>query len=130
MISVIELKNICTERLEDAKTLLKANRYEGAFYMCGYVIELALKSKICSTLGWLGYPSSAKEFENFKSFKTHDLEVLLHLSGAENQIKKNFFPEWSVVASWNPEIRYSIVRQTAQHAELMLTSAETLINNL
>src|ERR1700722_1063936 len=130
MITIEELKNLCTDRLEDAKTLFKACRYEGGFYICGYVVEVGLKMRICRALGWQGYPNTKKEFENFSSFKTHNLEVLLHLSGIETEIKEKFFSEWSVVTSWEPEIRYSSQKKTAQVVELMLTSSETLLKNL
>lgn len=130
MISVVELKNLCTDRLEDAKTLFKAGRYEGAFYLCGYVVEMGLKMRICQTLEWVGYPNTANEFKNFLSFKTHDLEVLLHLSGIETKVKAKFWSEWSSVISWNPEKRYSSEKQTAQNVELMLTSSQTLLKNI
>jgi hypothetical protein len=130
MISVEELKNLCTDRLEDARTLFNAERYEGAFYICGYVVELGLKMRICRTLGWQGYPKSKKEFDSFSSFKTHNLEILLHLSGLEFQIKEEFFPQWSVVISWDPEIRYSSEKRTAEAVQLMLTSSETLLKIL
>lgn len=130
MISLDELQKLCTDRLEDAKTLFKAERYDGAFYICGYVVEMGLKKKICHTLGWMGYPKTSNEFKNFSSFKTHNLEVLLHLSGIEKKIKEKFLSEWSFVISWDPEIRYTSQKQTSESAELMLTSAETLLKNL
>ena len=130
MISVKELKDLCTDRLEDAKTLYRAARYEGAFYICGYVVEMGLKMRICHTLGWQGYPNTKKEFENFSSFRTHNLEILLHLSGVETKIKEMFFSEWSVVISWDPEIRYSPQKRIAESVQLMLTSSETLLKNL
>lgn len=61
---------IAKERLTDAETLLNAHRYDGAVYICGYSIEIALKHKICNTLNWTGFPSTSKEFEKFKSPKT------------------------------------------------------------
>lgn len=130
MITLVELKILCTDRLEDAKTLFKAGRYDGAFYICGYVVEMGLKMKICQTLNWLGYPNTKKEFDNFTSFKTHNLEVLLHLSGIETKIKAQFLSEWSVVTSWEPEIRYLPQKQSSQNVELMLISSETLLKNL
>ena len=79
MISVQELQNLCNDRLDDAKILFDANRYDCAVYICGYAVEIGLKKRICITLGWPGYPSTKKEFEGLSSFKTHDLEILLHL---------------------------------------------------
>lgn len=130
MITLEELENISRDRLEDAKALYQAGRYDGAFYICGYAVELGLKKKICVTLGWMGYPSTEKEFNRLKSFKTHDLDMLLHFSGIENQIKSEVFMEWSIVVTWDPEMRYSSQKQTVQSAKLLLESAETLLNKL
>jgi hypothetical protein len=118
------------DRLEDAKALQSQGRHEGAFYICGYAVELGLKKKICKTLGWSGYPSTKNEFDKVKSFKTHDLDFLLHFSGVENEIKPKFWAEWSVVATWDPEIRYSSQKQKSKEVELMLKSAETLLKYL
>lgn len=130
MILLDELKTLCVDRLEDAKTLLKAGRHDGAFYMAGYVVELKLKQRICETLGWAGYPSGAREFDNLKSFKTHDLEVLLHLSGVEAKVKSQLLVEWSVVNVWSPEIRYSPRKQTDLDARNMVDTVETLLERL
>lgn len=72
MIRITDLRTIANERFADAETLLLANRFDGAVYLCGYAIEIALKYKICQTLNWAGFPSTNKEFEKFKSLKTHD----------------------------------------------------------
>lgn len=130
MISLQELENLCIDRLEDAKELFNARRYEGAFYICGYVVEVWLKLRICRTLGWLGYPHIKSEFERLLSFKTHDLEILLHLSGIEAEIKGKYLSDWSVVTLWKPEIRYSSVKRTPQDVELMLSSSEKLLKIL
>lgn len=130
MISLQELENLCIDRLDDAKVLFKASRYEGAFYICGYVVEVGLKLTICRTLNWLGFPQTKGEFEGLSSFKTHNLEILLHLSGKETEIKEKHFSEWSVVASWEPEIRYSSEKHTPQKVELMLDSVEKLLRVL
>ena len=45
MIPVAELDNIARARLEDAKTLLAASRFDGATYLCGYAVEVALKAR-------------------------------------------------------------------------------------
>jgi RNA polymerase subunit RPABC4/transcription elongation factor Spt4 len=38
-----ELKNLARKRLEDAEALYGTGNYDACFYMCGYVVELALK---------------------------------------------------------------------------------------
>jgi HEPN domain-containing protein len=87
MIPTRNVTEIARARLEDANILLTSRRYDGAIYLCGYAVELALKAKICQTLNWPGYPSTAGEFRDYQSFRTHDLDVLLHLTGREEFIK-------------------------------------------
>ena len=53
-----DIKAIAKARLKDAQVLLRGNRFDGAIYLCGYAIELALKARICQTLKWGGYPAS------------------------------------------------------------------------
>jgi hypothetical protein len=125
-----DLESLSMERLQDARALYSANRYDGAFYICGYAVELGLKRKICKTLGWIEYPNSAKDKEKYKSFLTHDLEVLLHFSGVEQYIRQVCWDQWSVVTLWKPEIRYSSEKQTDKAVKLMIESAETLLENL
>ena len=69
-------------------------------------MECALKARITTTLSWPGFPSTGKEFEPFKSFKTHDLDILLRLTGVDQQIKASSQAEWDLVVTWNPETRY------------------------
>lgn len=127
MISRVDIKKIGRARLADAEALVKAKRYDGAIYLCGYAIELALKARICKTLGWNGYPSK-NEFRHYESFRTHNLDVLLHLSGIEAKIKTKYFVEWSSVATWDPEARYkNIGSTTSQDAKLMVQSVGTLL---
>jgi HEPN domain-containing protein len=77
-------------------------------YLCGYAVELALKARIIKTMRWAGFPQTNAEFDKYKSFRTHDLEVLLHLSGWEPKIRAAFTVEWSAVSDWTPEARYHL----------------------
>ncbi len=131
MIATSELLNIARARLRDAQVLLRANRFDGAYYLCGYSVELALKVRICKTLKWSGFPEAGQDFKGLQSLKTHDLEVLLKLSGVENRIKRKYLAEWSVVLDWNPEKRYQSVGQsTQQQAKEMLTCSRRLLTAL
>lgn len=131
MISTEELRGIANARLEDAKVLLEANRHDGAIYLCGYVVEIALKARICDTLGWGGFPESNKEFQPYRSFKTHDLDVLLSLSGMEAEIKSSYLADWSAVATWAPGVRYNPVGTAdREDAELMIDAADSLLGVL
>jgi HEPN domain-containing protein len=132
MILPTELRTIARARLKDAEALLTAGRFDGSMYLCGYSVEIALKAKVCRTLKWPGFPSTNKEFERYHSFRTHDLDVLLHLSGAEAKIKEpKYISAWSVVAMWEPETRYRPIG-TANGADAtdMIKAAKILLKVL
>ena len=131
MISTGDLKNIAKARLDDAETLAASHRYEGAIYLCGYAVELGLKLRVCKTLKWPGFPGSTKEFQGYQSFKTHNLDILLHLTGVEDKIKTELFAEWSVVAAWNPESRYNPVGNVSfADVQQMISSTKSLMARL
>ena len=131
MISTADLKSIARARLQDAKVLLKAKRLDGAVYLCGYAVELALKARICRTLRWSGFPETPQEFRGLQSVKTHDLEILLRLSGVESRIRTKYMPEWSVVSGWDPEKRYQTTGQSTEpQANDMIASATKLLGAL
>ncbi len=131
MLLTQEILRIAAARLKDAEVLHSAKRYDGASYLCGYAIELALKARICKTLKWPGYPETGSEFSGLASFKVHDLEMLLKLSGRAAMVKARYLAEWSAVLAWRPEDRYSLIGSTNQQdAELMIESTRLLLKKL
>lgn len=131
MIPTKNITELAQARLEDASILLAAKRYDGAIYLCGYAVELALKAKICGTLNWPGYPSTTGEFKDYLSFRTHDLDVLLHLTGQEQFVKTSLLTEWSAVAQWNPNARYQTIGTTKEpDARLMISAAKLLLEKI
>lgn len=130
MIPKRELKRTAA-RLKDAEILWEAKRFDGASYLSGYAVEIGLKLRICKTLKWLGFPETNGEFQGLVSFKTHDLDVLLRLSGIEEQMKLNFFAEWSDLKPWKPELRYAITGSASQiSAQEMISAAKTTLKIL
>ena len=131
MINVADLRKLARARLTDAKSLLRARRYDGAIYIGGYVVEIALKARICRTVKWDAFPESRKEFASLATFRTHDLDILLALSGRERQIKSRHLAEWYGVAAWDPEVRYRMPGSaTKADADLLVSSAEALLKAL
>jgi len=102
-----ELKELARLRLKEAETLFTAGLYDGAVYLCGYVVEFALKARICRLLGVSEYPSSGK----FKPvYAVHDFNQLLLLSGLQSKLDPSnvdLFTNWSTATPWTPERRYS-----------------------
>jgi HEPN domain-containing protein len=131
VIFAADLKKIARARLADAEALFQSRRYDGSVYLCGYAVELALKYRICKTLGWTGYPGTAGEFKAYQTFRTHNLDVLLRLSGREATIKKLMFREWSAVTAWDPEARYRpIGSATKKSSEIMIQATTDLVQKI
>lgn len=62
-ITVEDLKSSSDHWVADAELLMREGRFGTAYYLCGYAIEVALKRRICLTLGWRdGYPNKKKKF--------------------------------------------------------------------
>lgn len=103
-----EFKALATLRLQEAEALFTAGFFDGCVYLCGYVVELALKARICAHLGIEEYPGR----ERLRSaFMTHNLEDLLLLSGLFPVMIPSLgktFRNWSALVEldWTPEIRY------------------------
>ena len=106
MITRTDLRKTAREYLQSAELLRDDRKYDMAVYLSGYAIEIALKDRICRTLKWRGYPATSGEFSNFRSFQTHNLEVLLDLSAIEDRIIAVLGADWEIVAEWSPEQRY------------------------
>jgi len=111
-----ELKKMSQARLKEVKVLHKSHLYDGASYLSGYVIELALKARICKILD-LDYPDTG---DVSRSFKTHKLENLIKLGGLSNKFDRelntnsDFKTNWSLIITWSEEFRY---RPTGTHSQ-------------
>jgi hypothetical protein len=128
MISKTDLRKRARAKLKDAEILFKYNRYDGAVYLGGYVMELILKARTCRNLSWTDFPETNGEFQNYRSFKTHNLDILLSLSGLENKIKLEHFIDWNNINQWNPEMRYAEIGNiTSQDAGDIIDSIKNLM---
>ena len=104
MLTRRDLQKLACLRLKEAEALFAAHCYDGCAYLCGYVIELALKAAICATIGVDEYPES-----NFRgALRTHDLEDLKLLAGMEKSFATDplLLSNWSLAVEWKPERRY------------------------
>ena len=101
-----ELQKLACLRLKEAEALFGSGCYDGCAYLCGYVVELALKAAVCSSLGVTEYPEKGSRLR--EAFKTHDFDDLKLLAGMEQAFKANDtrFANWSLASEWKPERRY------------------------
>ncbi len=125
MITRTDLRKTAPEYLQSAEILRGNRKYDVAIYLCGYAVEIALKDRICRTLKWPGFPSTSSEFSSYRSFQTHNLEVLLNLSASGDTVKAAMGTDWSAIAQWNPEHRYNPRGMyTAADAASMVNAAQ------
>ena len=59
-----ELQGLVNLRLREADALLAVGLYDGCVYLCGYVVEVALKARICATLGIDDYPEKGSRLKD------------------------------------------------------------------
>lgn len=107
MASRKQLQELALTRLGEAEALFAAGHYDGATYLCGYVVELALKARICASFGVKDYPEKGSKLR--EAMKSHDFEDLGLLAGMEHELGANrpvLLANWSLVIEWRPEWRY------------------------
>lgn len=111
------LKQIANTRLLEAKTLYTAGLYDGCVYLCGYVVETALKAVVCKTLNLAVYPVDDKYF---KTHKADQLKILAGLSPQLTLANQDLFLNWSKLTSdWDVSDRYKLGALESDARELL-----------
>jgi hypothetical protein len=118
-----EIESLAWERLDEARILYENNKFDGAFYLAGYAVELILKVRIC---GLFNIPSLFEESgqsvniitgigELRRSVKTHNLQILLVYSGLKKEfdIKVRNDPDFEninsyLIQKWSEQSRYHL----------------------
>jgi len=142
MKNLIEIKALALERLGEAEILYQNKKFDGAFYLAGYSAELMLKAKICIRMGVPNlFDEDDKVLKSIpgiseirKSIKTHNLIVLLILSGlkekfdADKSTNQHLFKANSLLFSnWNENSRYKpcgFMKSTVVHTLILLLKDE------
>jgi HEPN domain-containing protein len=106
-----DLQHLARERLREAKALLAARCWSGAYYLAGYAVECGLKSCV------INYLMATDRFPDRKFSEqcwTHNLDQLLGLAGLDDALEAAFVvaPElsenWDTVKDWTEGSRYSL----------------------
>ena len=114
-------------RLQEAKVLFDKGFYDGACYLAGYVVELAVKARICKILALTEYPETG---EISRAFKTHRYSDLLKLSGLERRFNdaittnSSLYKNWFLVKDWTEDFRYRPIGSSSKKED------EDIINAL
>jgi HEPN domain-containing protein len=118
----IRFSRVGSIRLEDAKILLRNGRYEGCYYLSGYVVECGLKACIAKLTKRYDFPDKSLGKEVF----THDLTRLLTMAkleaarDTEFRLDNEFRLNWLVVRERGEQSRYEVPGQ--QQAEDILNA--------
>lgn len=135
-----DIEALAYAKLQDAEILLANERFDSAYYLAGYAVELLLKARVCKTLGIPDFfdfdnPAKAKlknESAITRPYKVHDFEQLIILSGIyaeyqrEIETNKLFRSQWSVVTEWNENSRY-LTEINPDRVEKFITSVKAVL---
>jgi HEPN domain-containing protein len=103
-----EFQQLADVRIEEAKKLLAAGAFDGAYYLAGYAVECALKACIAKLTNQYDYPDKRFAADCY----THDIEVLVRLAGvkiardADTAANAQLGTNWLIVRDWNESSRY------------------------
>ncbi len=133
-----KIQEIAEQRLAEAELLFQNGHYDGACYLVGYCVELALKAVICKTLDLEDLFTTNYRADLVRPFKTHDLDNLLVYAGLKNKLEiaivsnSNLMSSWSTITNqalkWSEESRYKeIGTRTAQDTQKLIESVKTLL---
>lgn len=125
-------------RLEEAHSLLNGGFPDGAYYLGGYALELALKAVICKhwNVDDLFADNNTYPKDSIRVLKVHDLSRLLLFSGllenhrTEKSNNLTFSTNWSNVEKWSESARYDRGRYNPLEVRVFLNSIDDPENGI
>ncbi len=105
----LDFQELATVRLAEAKALLDAEMWDGAYYLAGYAVEVGLKAciikRVQATDAFLDRKFSERCY-------THNFVELLELTGLKpfwkvaRDADPEFFKNWKSAIAWSEQKRY------------------------
>ena len=103
-------QRLAETRVLEARTLLDAGQWSGAYYLVGYAVECGLKACVLAHVERTGVIFEDRRFSD--KCWTHDLEELVKVAGLERErgldvandldLSRN----WTIVKDWSEAARY------------------------
>lgn len=103
-------QQLAKDRLREAKALLDAKYWPGAYYLAGYAIECALKACILLHVERTGAIFQEKKYG--EKCWTHDMKDLVVLAGLNPQLEAALVADttlqenWNIARAWTEASRY------------------------
>jgi hypothetical protein len=104
-----DLRRLARIRLKEARALLRARCFDGAYYLCGYAVECALKACIAKATRRSEFP----DLDRVKASYTHNLIALVKVAGLETLLQgeaasdPDFGFNWAIAKDWSEKDRYA-----------------------
>ncbi len=103
------LQRLAKIRIREARVLLEAGEYSGAYYLSGYAVECALKACFAKTVNRHDFPEKGRADKVF----IHRLPELVSMVGLGPALNESlsdpaFELRWNVVRDWNEQSRYAL----------------------
>ncbi len=105
-----ELRQLSTQRIDEARALLAAKHWPGAYYLAGYALECALKACVLAYIERTGIIFEDKKYG--EKCWTHDIEELVRLALLTVERDKaaganlNLGQNWLTAKDWSETSRY------------------------
>jgi len=119
IVTKAEFQRLAEVRLAEAKALLDLGKWDGAYYLAGYAVELALKACIIKMLMETdAFPD--REFS--RNCYTHAIKTLVRVARLDDRLKAAgsgdpyLLANWAIVLGWSEEKRYHRVDEVEARA--------------
>lgn len=112
MATRLQFQEMAESKIFEAEVLLVNGLDDGAFYLCGYAVEFALKAAICNRMGIEMFENVAIVRDISKSFKIHRLNDLVILASLwpifeeSKSADQGLNGAWSLISGWSEQKRY------------------------
>ncbi|NQU21104.1 MAG: HEPN domain-containing protein [Candidatus Nealsonbacteria bacterium] len=109
-------------RIQEAQVLLANEKPEGAYYLCGYAVECALKACIARQTKEHDFPDKKIVDQSY----SHNLVKLVGVGRLETALESRirsdptFNTHWSIVKDWSEQSRYE--RHSSEQAHNLYTA--------
>ena len=116
-----DLRDLANLRIEEARSLINASHFPGAYYLTGLAVECAIKACIAKETEQYEFPDKNRVTDSWK----HNLAELINTAGLQQELLKTgradqqFEANWRTVKDWNVESRYekkTSKRRKASHS--------------